>query len=82
LPAGVQVAVLVAGLIILSVANGNLKGLALVVVSWALLPWAVLVPLILKLRREGRTRTVSGILITGGIGFLLSSACASILLHT
>jgi hypothetical protein len=47
--------------------------------GWGLTQWIVLIPLIIRLRKQGQKRTIQGILIAGGIGVLLSSACASIL---
>jgi len=44
--------------------------------SWGVTQWFVLIPLILQQRGKGHSRTVQGLIITGSIGLLLSSACA------
>jgi hypothetical protein len=37
--------------------------------------WLVLVPLVFWLRKRGETQTVQGILLTGGMVFLLNATC-------
>jgi hypothetical protein len=49
--------------------------------SWGITQWIALVPLILKQRAKGRTRMVNGLIISGCIGVLLSSACASLMIY-
>ncbi len=44
--------------------------------SWGVTQWIGLIPLIVHQRATGRPFTVLGVIITGGIGLLLSSACA------
>ena len=43
--------------------------------GWGLTQWIGLVPLILHQRGKGRPKTMYGLLIAGGIGLLLNSAC-------
>ena len=43
--------------------------------SWGVIQWLVLIPLILNQRGQGKTRTVQGLIISGCLGLLLSSAC-------
>lgn len=44
--------------------------------AWfGLLQWVWIIPLYLKCRRAGETETAKGILLGGGITFLLSAAC-------
>lgn len=45
--------------------------------SWGVTQWLVLFPLILKRRRQGRRQVVLGMIASGCVGLLLSSACAS-----
>lgn len=45
--------------------------------SWGFTQWIAIIPLVLKQRAEGRTGEVNGLLITGCIGLLLSSGCAT-----
>ena len=52
------------------------SALPYVLSSWGLTQWLVLAPLIRKQRTYGNSRTVQGIIITGCLGSLLSSACA------
>ena len=50
--------------------------------GWGVAQWLVLVPLILKNKREGRTGTVQGLILSGSLGLLLSSACAGLFLNS
>jgi hypothetical protein len=50
-------------------------------VSWGVTQWIGILPLIANNQSEGREKSVKGLIIAGCIGFLLSSACASILLN-
>ncbi len=53
----------------------------LLLCSWGLTQWIALVPLILQQRAKDHPRTMQGLLITGAIGLLLSSACAGMILR-
>ena len=57
--------------------SGKLSDVA--AVSWGVTQWIALVPLILNERSAGRPRRVTGLIIAGCIGVLLSSACASLI---
>jgi hypothetical protein len=48
----------------------------LILSAWGLTQWIGIVPLILWERKKERPKTVQGLLITGALGLLLSSACA------
>jgi hypothetical protein len=45
---------------------------------WGLTQWVALIPLCVWQHRKGHSLTVNAVLITGGIGFLLSAACAAL----
>jgi hypothetical protein len=53
------------------------KWVVLIGASWGLTQWVVIVPFILRQRAKGHRKTVQGLLIAGGVGVLLSSACAA-----
>jgi len=44
---------------------------------WGIAQWAALIPLCAFQARKGNRMTMYGILITGGIGLLLNTACSS-----
>jgi hypothetical protein len=44
---------------------------------WGIAQWIVLIPLCVLQTRKGNRMTMYGILITGGVGLLLSTACSS-----
>jgi hypothetical protein len=44
---------------------------------WGIVQWAALIPLCALQARKGNRMTMYGILITGGIGLLLNTACSS-----
>jgi hypothetical protein len=50
--------------------------------SWGVTQWIALVPLIRSERAVGHSKTVQGMLISGCLGLLLSSACASAMILT
>ena len=49
--------------------------------SWGLTQWIGLIPLILSERKKGRRNRVTGIIVAGCLGLLLSSACAEIVIN-
>jgi len=48
--------------------------------GWGFTQWIALIPLIFQQRAKGHPKTVQGILISGFLGMLLSSACAAMVL--
>jgi hypothetical protein len=52
------------------------------VVGWGFTQWIGVAPLIFHHKEEGHPRTVQGLLISGCLGVLLSSACAGMFLLT
>lgn len=62
---------------IIAGAYGTSKYGYLAVAGFGFAQWIGLVPLIVHHRRRGQSNTVMGLCIMGGIGLLLSSACAS-----
>jgi hypothetical protein len=44
---------------------------------WGIAQWAALIPVCALQARKGNRMTIYGILITGGIGLLLNTACSS-----
>ena len=57
------------------------KARAVLFVSWGITQWIVLVPLILNQKAVGNRKTVQGMLISGCLGVLLSSACAGMMMY-
>jgi hypothetical protein len=70
-----QLIFIVLGVLIASQGNGSSKMAMTIACSWGVTQWIALIPLILVQRANGRPRTVQGLVITGCIGVLLSSAC-------
>ena len=52
------------------------KYVVVLAASWGLTQWIIIVPFIMRQRAKGHPKTVRGLLIAGGVGVLLSSACA------
>jgi hypothetical protein len=73
---GVQVLFLTAIPLALSTLRVSSQATDMASVLFGLTQWIVLGPVIWKLR--GKQKTIIGIIITGTIGFMLSSACAAI----
>jgi hypothetical protein len=71
-----QTALIVAGVIAFFVTN-SLESLiaGILFAGWGLVQWIILLPLYFMLRRKGRRLAAKGILIAGGIGFMLNAAC-------
>jgi hypothetical protein len=71
-----QAALIVAGVIVLIVAN-SLESLiaGILFAGWGVVQWLFLIPVYFMLRRKGRRLAAKGILIAGGIGFMLNAAC-------
>ena len=59
--------------------NGRLQ--VVVCSSWGITQWIVIVPLIIRERAKGERRVAQGLIITGCVGLLLSSACAGLFLR-
>jgi hypothetical protein len=57
--------------------GGNLQ--SALFVSWGVTQWIALVPLIWQQKGKEHPRTVQGIIVTGSIGLMLSSACAAMI---
>lgn len=75
-----QVGFIAAGVLTaFSLPGGKLQ--SVIFMSWGVTQWIALVPLILQQRGKGHSRTVQGLIVTGALGLLLSSACASTLLR-
>jgi hypothetical protein len=69
---GVIAVVLGSGLISLMIQTPVIFGAALGI---GVTQWLVLLPLVLSLRKRGETMTIQGILVTGGVVFLLNATC-------
>jgi hypothetical protein len=63
-----------------SMAAGNSKYSLMPLMFWGITQWIALVPLILSQRAKGHSQTVTGMLISGCLGLLLSSTCAVLVL--
>ncbi len=50
-----------------------------VFMSWGLTQWIGIIPMIRSNQSQGKSKNVQGLIITGAIGVLLSTACASML---
>jgi hypothetical protein len=50
--------------------------------SWGITQWIALIPLIMSQRASGNRKTAQGMLISGCLGVLLSSACAGMMIYT
>jgi hypothetical protein len=50
--------------------------------SWGITQWIALIPLIINQRAAGHSKTVQGMIISGCLGVLLSSACATMFLSS
>jgi hypothetical protein len=46
---------------------------------WGIAQWTALIPLCVLQARKGNRMTIYGVLITGGIGLVLNTACSSAL---
>ena len=53
---------------------------AALLLSWGITQWIALIPLIMSQRAAGNRKTVQGMIISGCIGVLLSSACAGMMM--
>jgi hypothetical protein len=73
-----QAALIVAGVIVSFVTN-SLESLiaGILFAGWGVVQWLFLIPLCFMLRHKGRPLAAKGILIAGGIGFMLNAACDS-----
>jgi hypothetical protein len=76
----VQVGFFILGIVAALATSSSTKFSNVVAVSWGVTQWIALVPLILHERSAGRPRRVTGLIIAGCIGILLSSACASLMI--
>jgi len=52
-----------------------------ILTSWGITQWIALVPLILRERSKGNPNIAKGLVVTGCVGVLLSSACAGLSLR-
>ena len=75
-----QTAFLLVGLVIAIFLN-NRQGSDLAYLSAGLTQWILIIPLVISHRRKHHPQIVQGLIITGAIGLLLSSACASLSLR-
>ena len=58
--------------------RGSAVGIFLILfLWWGIAQWTALIPLCALQARKGNRMTMYGILITGGIGLLLNTACSS-----
>jgi hypothetical protein len=71
-----QIAFLALGFIAVFFSNGKVQDALFV--GWGVTQWIGLLPLILHHKGKDHPATVQGLLITGALGVLLSSACAAI----
>lgn len=71
-----QVAAFAAGYLVVVLSGGGSKLLLFFLAGWALTQWLLIVPLIIRHRRRGDRNIIKGLLVTGGLGLLLSSVCA------
>ncbi len=77
-----QAAFWILGLIAAGATLGKFsKFSALIFVSWGVTQWIALAPLIWQQRSQGYTKRVTGMIITGCVGLLLSSACGAAFVH-
>jgi hypothetical protein len=73
---GIQLICLFLSIVVFyTVHDGKAGGLLLA--AWGVTQWIGIIPLIFYFKGRGKSNTILGMLITGGIGLLLSSACAS-----
>jgi len=63
------------GLLTIFVSNGKLQNA--IFVGWGVTQWIGLVPLILRNKKQQNFATVQGLIISGALGVILSSACAA-----
>jgi hypothetical protein len=77
---GVQLAFLAAGLgVAYFLKGGNDSTIA--TMSFGVTQWIALIPLIMKERGAGHIKRVHGMIFTGCLGLLLSTACGSMLMN-
>ena len=77
---GVQLAFLAVGLLISVNLRSNTDS-TLAAMSFGVTQWIALIPLVLNERAKGRPKRVTGLLITGCLGVLLSTACGAMLMN-
>jgi hypothetical protein len=76
----IQLAFILLGALVGTMLN-NRRMINIAWLTFGATQWIAIVPLILKQKKKGRSRLVAGLIVTGCIGLLLSSACASIVLQ-
>ena len=76
----VQCGFFLVGLLAATAVKGN-KLSGLLFLSWGVTQWIALGPLIWQQRAKGYPKRIVGMIITGCLGLLLSSACGSMLLR-